>query len=689
MSLFKHAKTYLINQSKYAHLNAFNSRADPSVLLAKSKVSRPNSLGEEGPSTINDKLIAIKDNICTKDFKTTASSGILKDFTSPYDATVVTLLQDAGAVVVGKTNMDEFGMGSHSTHSHFGSVKMQRFEGDEASAGGSSGGSALAVASAQCWAALGTDTGGSVRLPAAYTGVVGFKPSYGLLSRWGVIAYANSLDTVGIMGRNARHVETIFDKLNVHDPKDPTSLSLSTRSRLRTSVHVPDSLRIGIPLDYNIATLHPSVRKAWIRTLKQLWERGHTLHPVRLPATQHALSAYYVLAPAEASSNLAKYDGVRYGSRAEGIDGTPDSVLFAKTRGQGFGAEVQRRILLGAFSLSAQAIDNYFIQAQKLRRLAQSDFDRVFATSNPLLDDTATQQDKEEDKVDVLLCPTAPSPAPLLSDIYNQDPVQAYMNDVFTVPASLAGLPAINVPVPASPENQTTRFEDRNGSFCGTVGIQIIGQYGDDKLVLNVAKRLQNIALVPQTHTGPDMTAWGDSFLGESTFSERKRHSTRAVEFGVTIREAKAMHAAEQREKIAKFTADLEKARGTEHLDKAAALMNKTRAEYIAKFVNAKDPFTAERLYSNALWSQIVVDPVSGEEQGKLTRVTTLLVSALGKSRLNEAAALFKEAPRKYIARFLDEADPIAAERKLYETKVQITDPPAKRQAEKKRTGRP
>lgn len=212
MSLLKHAKQYLANQSKYAHLNAFVSLAEASKLLSRTESSTRADV-ETGSHNVRDKPIAVKDNICTKDLKTTASSEILKDFVSPYDATVVKLLQDAGAVVAGKTNLDEFGMGSHTTHSHAGPVKMQRYEGEEASAGGSSGGSALAVASAQCWAALGTDTGGSVRLPAAYTGVVGFKPSYGLLSRWGVLAYANSLDTVGILGKNVGDVDAIFGKL--------------------------------------------------------------------------------------------------------------------------------------------------------------------------------------------------------------------------------------------------------------------------------------------------------------------------------------------------------------------------------------------------------------------------------------------------------------------------------------------
>lgn len=230
------------------------------------------------------------------------------------------------------------------------------------------------------------------------------------------------------------------------------------------------------------------------------------MHPIRLPATQHALSAYYILAPAEASSNLAKYDGVRYGSRAEGIDGTPESVLFAKTRGQGFGLEVQRRILLGAFTLSAQAMDNYFIQAQKVRRLVQRDFDRVFTRPNPLVDDMP-ESDLDEKTVDVIICPTAPTLAPSLASVKDQDPVSAYMNDVFTVPASLAGLPAISVPVRIAPDDQVAEqpFEE-------TAGIQVIGQYGDDDLVLAAADAVSRVSQTGQAkRREPDVTSWGAS----------------------------------------------------------------------------------------------------------------------------------------------------------------------------------
>jgi aspartyl-tRNA(Asn)/glutamyl-tRNA(Gln) amidotransferase subunit A len=592
MSLTKCAGTYVANQAKYAHLNAFITRVD-----AASLTNRPESLQTD--LRVEDRPVAIKDNICTKDLKTTAASGILKDFTSPYDATVVKLLRDAGGVIAGKTNMDEFGMGSHSTHSHAGPVKMQRYEGEEASAGGSSGGSALAVASGQCWAALGTDTGGSVRLPAAYTGVTGFKPSYGLLSRWGVIAYANSLDTVGIFTKNARDAACVFDELNVHDPQDPTSLPTSTRSRLATSDAQPESLRVGIPLDYNIASLQPAVRNAWIRALKALADKGHTLHPVRLPATQHALSAYYVLAPAEASSNLAKYDGVRFGSRAEGIDGTPDSVLFAKTRGQGFGSEVQRRILLGAFSLSAQAIDNYFIQAQKVRRLVQRDFDNVFAKANPLANNDS-RTEEAQDRVDILLCPTAPTLAPSLSKVKNQDPLQAYTNDVFTVPASLAGLPAISVPVHITDSERAAIHGDHD--IKESAGIQIIGQYGDDKLVLHAANLLQQSSLATcQLWTQAETTAWGSSSLGIYSSRQRKMYRAQAMKLGVSIPEVIATRYAEKDQKIAKMFALLGSAVGRKRLEEAAVLAHKTPSEYVSWFLEAKDPIAAEEARYNEL----------------------------------------------------------------------------------------
>ena len=451
---------------------------------------------------LHGKNVAVKDNIVTKSHPTTAASQTLSNYSSPFDATVVRLLRQHGATISSKTNLDEFGMGSHSQHSHYGAV-VSPFsrKGVALSPGGSSGGSAVAVARRECWAALGTDTGGSVRLPAAYTGVVGFKPSYGLLSRWGVIQYANSLDTVGVLANTVTDTRKVFNALNEYDEQDPTSLPPSLRERIKsTSTTKKDkqSLRIGIPLDYNNAELSPAIRSTYVSLLQRLQNAGHTLHPVSLPTTQSALSAYYVLAPAEASSNLAKYDGIRYGHRtASGPDSAPAESLplYAKTRGEGFGEEVQRRILLGAYTLSSEAMDNYFIQAQKVRRLVQADFDRVFALANPLLDAAATsdnQSEEEEGGVDLLLTPTAPTLPPTVDDVAKQTPVESYVNDVFTVPASLAGLPAASVPV-RLPESVRQGMEE---SDVGFAGVQIVGQFGDDEGVLRGAEVVEKIGRV-------------------------------------------------------------------------------------------------------------------------------------------------------------------------------------------------
>jgi aspartyl-tRNA(Asn)/glutamyl-tRNA(Gln) amidotransferase subunit A len=292
--------------------------------------------------------------------------------------------------------------------------------------------------------------------------------------------------------------------LNQHDDRDPTSLSPRSRSRIASYFASPSlssrlasrPLRVGVPIEYNISELAPSVRHVWLNALAHLEEQGHTIHPVSLPATKLALSAYYVLAPAEASSNLAKYDGVRYGTRAEGNDSGdgPDGYLYAKTRGQGFGAEVKRRILLGAFSLSAGAMDNYFIQAQKVRRLVQADFDAVFDAQNPLLPASSSQEGrKKTSAVDVLIAPTAPSMPPRLSLLMDKtNSLDAYLNDVFTVPASLAGLPAVSIPVCGTGAISGQRESNIEVSEVDPVGLQIIGQFGDDELVLKVGEMLEN-----------------------------------------------------------------------------------------------------------------------------------------------------------------------------------------------------
>ncbi|KAI1914932.1 Trimeric GatFAB AmidoTransferase(AdT) complex subunit [Ophidiomyces ophidiicola] len=501
MSLLREAEKCLANQKTFGRLNAFISPLDRAGSWID-RVKDADARRKQGvsKSPLDGKFIGVKDNICTRDFRTTCGSGMLEHFTSPFNATVVELLNYSGAVVAGKTNMDEFGMGSHSTYSHFGAVKSNCIEGtDTKSAGGSSGGSAVAVSTGQCYAALGTDTGGSVRLPAAYTGTFGFKPSYGLVSRFGVVAYANSLDTVGVIGPNTTTLKEVFGVINKYDPQDPTSLPPDTRTYMGKATHSlakyrRDKLRIGVPLEYNLHELSPFVREAWQNSLSYLQSQGHTIHPVSLPTSKQALSAYYILAPAEASSNLAKYDGVRYGTRDINTPDNAGGCLYANTRGSGFGSEVKRRIVLGAFTLSAEAMDNYFIQAQKVRRLVQSDFNTVFRLRHPLLSEPIALQGQtlqsdpdNAGKVDVLVCPTAPSPPPSLRSLEDILPIQAYINDVFTVPASLVGLPALSVPVPFS------RVTASNNSASMPVGIQVIGQFGDDELVLNVGAILEQI----------------------------------------------------------------------------------------------------------------------------------------------------------------------------------------------------
>ena len=328
-----------------------------------------------------------------------------------------------------------------------------------------------------------------MRLPAAYCGVVGFKPSYGLLSRWGVIQYANSLDTVGVLAGNIEDTGKVFSALNTYDSNDPTSLADDVRQRIASQESLKRTgLRIGIPQEYNIEELTAPVRGAWNLTLSRLQQAGHILVPVSLPTTHQALSAYYVLAPAEASSNFAKYDGVRYGQRTSGSDAAPKEnlPLYARTRGEGFGDEVRRRILLGAYALSSEAIDNYFIQAQKVRRLVQEDFDRVFTAENPLHD---TPESQDNEGVDFLLAPTAPSLPPTLADLQRQTTVESYMLDVFTVPASLAGLPALSVPVPF--EGSARKYMDAGD--VKSVGMQIIGQYGSDAGVLEVGRIVEGL----------------------------------------------------------------------------------------------------------------------------------------------------------------------------------------------------
>lgn len=465
-------------QKTLRHLNAFVNFA-PQGLASKDEQKRT----ESGP--IDGLHIAVKDNICTKDLPTTCASRGLETFTSPFDATAVARLRDAGVIISGKTGLDEFGMGSHNVHSACGTVRSSF---GSRSAGGSSGGSAVAVATGQCHAALGTDTGGSVRQPAAFNGIYGFKPSYGRISRWGVVAYANSLDTVGLLADDLPTLKALYDRMDAHDEQDPTSIDPATRSRIQEILQArkpKHGLRFGVPEQYVLEETSSTVRQAWSKTLEYLLRLGHTVQTISLPRTREALCGYYTLAPAEASSNLAKYDGVRYGSQLDS-EGT-SSLLYAANRQKALGEEVRRRILLGAYSLSASAMDNFFIQAQRIRRLVQDDFNRVLELPNVLGAVTPDHgRSDAEDRVDAIICPTSTDLPPQLEDIQKQDPVEAYAGDILTAPASLAGLPSLNVPVGID-----EFLEDASYDGPPSVGMQVITQYGDDHAALAIGKMMQ------------------------------------------------------------------------------------------------------------------------------------------------------------------------------------------------------
>ncbi|KAK0188545.1 amidase signature domain-containing protein [Armillaria mellea] len=444
--------------------------------------------------------IGVKDNICTSKLPTTCSSAILQGFAPPFDATVVKLLEDAGAVTLGKTNCDEFGMGSLNVHSVHGSVvnpfqhplSSVAWENRERrSAGGSSGGSAAVVAAKMCDAAIGTDTGGSIRLPAAYCGVVGLKPSYGLLSRWGVVSYADSLDSVGIIAKDVGTTKRVFDILNVHDERDPTSTTRSTRRDASHAVEIQlkswgdlkgrnlHGIKIGIPEEYFPLELSGSVLSNTRNIIAAMKSLGATIVPVSLTSTSFALSAYYVIASAEASSNLARYDGIQYGLHIKpplGTDLTKTSKIYAHTRSKGFGTEVQKRILLGTYSLTADSFDNYFLQALRVRRLVRDDFNRVFRMPNVRL----PNQIPNADGVDVLMHPSAIRTAPLL-DGEDSFSLEAYVQDVLTVPASLAGLPALSIPI-----------VNKEGDGW-PVGISVVGQWGSDDMVMKIGEVIESL----------------------------------------------------------------------------------------------------------------------------------------------------------------------------------------------------
>eukprot|EP00741_Cyanophora_paradoxa_P016529 tig00020927_g15960.t1 len=422
-------------------LNAFTHIRDEEALAEARELDRAPA---SSALPLRGFTVAVKDNFCVRNTPTTAASRMLKNFVAPYDATVVKRLRDAGAVVIGKTNMDEFGMGSFNMHSVHGPCYSPLAPRGEKPgtrlAGGSSGGSAAAVAAGACRAALASDTGGSVRLPAAFCGVVGLKPTYGRVSRHGLIAYGSSLDCPSIVARSVEDAALLLDAVAGPDEMDPTCVDSPAHEAAAPSLSRPlAGLTVGIPAELHVKELPEPALRAWRAAAGRLRAAGARVAAVSLPHTRAALPAYYILASAEASSNLARYDGVRYGHREEGPPGARGgrAVLegYAATRSAGFGPEVRRRILTGVFVLSSSAFHVYYERAQRVRALVARDFEAAFAAG-----------------VDLLLCPAAVSgpPTPAAAAEEARQPARAFLADVMTIPASLAGLPAASLPVPGA-----------------------------------------------------------------------------------------------------------------------------------------------------------------------------------------------------------------------------------------------
>jgi aspartyl-tRNA(Asn)/glutamyl-tRNA(Gln) amidotransferase subunit A len=444
-------------------LNAFIVETPDRALAAADAADAARAAGDLKP--LSGVPLGMKDLFCTEGVQTTAASHMLEGFTPTYESTVSGKLWAAGAGMLGKLNLDQFAMGSSNETSYFGNVisPWRRGGGDNAplAPGGSSGGSAAAISARLCPAATGTDTGGSIRQPAAFTGISGIKPTYGRCSRWGIVAFASSLDQAGPMARTVRDNAILLEAMAGFDPKDATSLDLPVPQWEAGLSSDLKGKKVGIPREYRVDGMPAEIDALWEQGIAFLKDAGAEVVEVSLPHTQYALPTYYIIAPAEASSNLARYDGVRYGKR-ELPDGAGLQDMYAATRAAGFGPEVRRRIMIGTYVLSAGYYDAYYTQAQKVRTLIARDFEKAWASC------------------DVLLAPTAPSAAFALGE-KQADPLAMYLNDVFTVPASLAGLPAMSVP----------------GGLDSTglpLGLQIIGKPLDEQGVLNAALAIEERA---------------------------------------------------------------------------------------------------------------------------------------------------------------------------------------------------
>ena len=398
--------------------------------------------------------IAVKDLFCTKNIRTTAGSKILENFVPTYESTVTQNILDEGGIVIGKLNCDEFAMGSSNETSYFGNVQNPVSE--NLVPGGSSGGSSSALAAKLTPATIGTDTGGSIRQPASFTGTVGLKPTYGSCSRYGIVAFASSLDQAGPMTHDVKDCSLMFEIMSTYDTKDSTSVDFKRENYLTNLNENIKGKKIGIPKEYRVDGMPKEIDELWEKGIKIIKENGGQIVEISLPNTNYALPTYYIVAPAEASSNLARYDGVKYGFRSKGenlID------MYEKTRSEGFGDEVKRRIMIGTYVLSSGYYDAYYLKAQKVRRLIKNDFDEAYK------------------KVDAILTPSTPSSAFKIGEKLN-DPVSMYLNDIFTVPINLAGLPAISIPA----------GHDKKGY---PLGLQVIGKAFDEQSILNIAFALE------------------------------------------------------------------------------------------------------------------------------------------------------------------------------------------------------
>jgi aspartyl-tRNA(Asn)/glutamyl-tRNA(Gln) amidotransferase subunit A len=441
-------------------LNAYVLETPEKALDMARAADARRAKGEAGPLT--GAPLGIKDLFCTEGVRSTAGSNILGNFVPTYESTVTANLWRDGAVMLGKLNMDEFAMGSSNETSAFGPVvNPWRSNGGNAqlTPGGSSGGSAAAVAAELCLGATATDTGGSIRQPAAFTGTVGIKPTYGRCSRWGVVAFASSLDQAGPIARTVEDAAILLTSMAGHDPKDSTSLNVETPDFASFVGKSVKGLRIGVPKEYRVDGMPAEIDALWEKGIAWLKDAGCEIVEVSLPHTKYALPAYYIVAPAEASSNLARYDGMRFGLREDGANLTE---TYEKTRAAGFGAEVKRRILIGTYVLSAGYYDAYYLKAQKVRRRIADDFDQAFT------------------RVDALLTPTAPSAAFSLGENAD-DPVAMYLNDIFTVTVNLAGLPGMSLPAGL----------DSNGL---PLGLQLIGRALDEGTLFSLGGALEKAA---------------------------------------------------------------------------------------------------------------------------------------------------------------------------------------------------